>query len=704
MNIKYFHEFKGIDEISNRFEILCNSSTTPELIEATNEPFSIEYLEVKKLEPVQGSQATLKLISERNFQFLDLHTDDMQKYLIKFYRSGQLYWIGYLDSELYNENLTDYAPYAVEFSGADFNILERLKFRNESEKPYTDIASFITQLKRCFDRLGLPFQKIYIGCSTALEGISFSASETALHKLYIQSANFYDEDKEPMSCREVVESILQPLGLMMVQRDASVYIYDLNTIKAGGAMKCYNFDTLSYIGDTAVNVQLGDIGEIGTISTDASLGFEEMINNTTITSSLYADNLKESTELDIKELSDQIEISRPPINSYFYNKSTQIESMNGGIFAVYRGGMSGPYDEGETELGCYAKYEPNPATIMPLFRLKSSKYITKVEPKVEGRYEIYPYIINLSMSAYASSTSQPIMIKGEENIENSEVLKLYCNLYITNDQGQITAYYTTFSGDTYGWVPVSNGVMKQGAFVLWFSKEKSEGSMLDNWVINSNVSTPGRDQAPIPFSSEVEKGILIKPDVSGKLIFEITNKSQIYNPSSGDEVAANKISMLLFDKIDFDIKDQEGKSPSADDYEFKSYINKKVSADYDEVTLKCISANEDRLPVGKGNILKKVGDHYELQLSYTRSGQTNILERLLMCTIHSNFTTKNKVISVDIKMTDNPALRYITYDNVLQSNGMYVTGATLDFHNAKTTIKAVEFSADVDKLSDIPYE
>ena len=46
----------------------------------------------------------------------------------------------------------------------------------------------------------------------------------------------------------------------------------------------------------------------------------------------------------------------------------------------------------------------------------------------------------------------------------------------------------------------------------------------------------------------------------------------------------------------------------------------------------------------------------------------------------------------------------MTYNNVLQSDGMYVTGAILDFSNAKTTIKAVEFSADVDKLSDIPYE
>lgn len=705
MNVKYYHEFKGLDEISNRFEILCNSSTTPKLIEATNEPFRLKYLDVKKLEPVQGSQATLELISESNFQFIDLHTDDMQGYLVKFYRSGQLYWIGFLDSELYNENLTDSAPYAVEFSAADFNILERLKFRNESEKAYTDIASFMTQLKRCFNKLGLPFQKLYIGCSTVPKGINMSASETALHVLHIQSANFYDEDNEPMSCREVVESILQPFGLMMVQRDASVYIYDLNTVKSGGVMKCFNFDTLAYIGDTAVNVLLGDIGEIGTMSTEASLGFEEMINNVTITSSLYADNIKDSIELDEDEFSEKIEISRPQKGSWLYNKSSQIENlMNGGKFAVYSSNSILRYNDRDVIIGCYADYQPSPSNVLPLFRVESQKYITKVEPETESgsndRYNIYPYFINIKASVYASTTAQPLLQEAI-NRDNSEVLKLYCNLYIKNDRDKISAYYDNTSQDS-KWVTVTNDILPQGRFILYYSQEKADSSVLDKWHVNSD-SIKKYDRPNLILVSGYAKGTYLNPDVSGNLIFEITNKSEIGNLA--DKILESKyVSMLLVDKISIDIIDNFGKTPSTDDYEFKSYINKNVESDYDDVILKCISANEEKLPVGKANILKKVVDHYELQLSYTRAGQTNILERLLMSTIHSNFTTKNKVISIDIKMTDNPALRYVTYNNVLQSDGMYITGATLDFHNAKTTINAVEFSADVDKLSDIPYE
>ncbi|KMM33599.1 hypothetical protein ACM15_11315 [Parabacteroides goldsteinii] len=283
-------------------------------------------------------------------------------------------------------------------------------------------------------------------------------------------------------------------------------------------------------------------------------------------------------------------------------------------------------------------------------------------------------------------------------------MKLYCNLYIVDDQDKIIGYYNVLGDSTQKWTLTPNGVIDQGKCVLWFGRENSGGSILDNWEVNANkpgiiVNKPGALPASL-----VGKGIYVNPDLSGRLVFEITNKCEIYDPDSGKMVDAGKIKSILYDKINLDVVNSSGESPSTDDYEFKSYINKKVESDYNDITLKCISANEDKLPVGKANILKKVDNHYELQLSYTRSGQTDILERLLMCTIHSNFTTKNKVISVDIKMTENPALRYVTYDNVLQSDGMYITGATLDFHNAKTTIKAVEFSADVDKLSDIPYD
>lgn len=698
MNIKYWYEFKGLDEVLNRVEILCDGATKPAEIKGADSPFSLKYIDVKKLDPVQGSQVSLRLISKKVFQFIDLHTDDMQDYLVRFYRDGLLYWVGWLDSELYSENLADSPPYPVEFSGADFNVMERLKFRDENEKAYTDIATLLAQLKRCFNKLGLPFQKLYIGCSTTPEGITMSASETALHKLYIQSSNFYDEDNEPMTCREVVESILQPFGLMMVQRDASVYIYDYNTVKIGGVMKCYNFGTLAYIGDTAVDVSLGDISDIGTRSTEASLGFEEMINNVTITSSLYGENQAKDVSITEKTVSGLIDSTLGrDYSQYYYSKHPDAENISGD-FAVFK------RDNESNIEGYRMPYITNPQIITPIFRVRCPMYLIGTDTL---------YYIHLKIQTYVNTRDNPFLTdSGVKDNANSGTIKLHCNFYSTDSSGKILRYYDLVKNNGSQWVDTFDGSLEQGRCILWLSNHEAvTGSALDAWITNANKNNPMSNRMNIETISSAGKGLNVPTNnTNGYLVFEITNKCRIVNPkddtgtSTDNLLAENLVKHILVNDISIELLDREENAISTDDYEFKSYVNKKVSSDYDDVQLKCISANEEKAPIGKANILRKTNSGYELQLSYTRAGQTNILERLLMCGIHSNFATKNKVISVDIKMSDNPALRYTTYKNVIQSDGMYITGATLDFHEAKTTIKAVDFSADVAKLSIIPYD
>lgn len=278
MDIRYYHEFKGQDNILNRFEILTGSLVQAVEVKARADAFSIEYPEVRKLDPVRGSQATMSLISESVFQFVDLHTDDMRGYLVKFYRSGSLYWVGWLDSELYGEELSAVPPYGVTFKASDFNIMERLRYLDASENKYGDIVPLFSHIRRCLDRLGLPFQKLYIGCTTRAEGITWLSTETVLHRLYMMSGNFYDEDGEPMSCREVIEEVLKPFGLMMVQKDANLYIYDYNTVRNGLPLKRFDYATFAFEADETINFSLGNLHDIGFASTDSSYGFEELLS------------------------------------------------------------------------------------------------------------------------------------------------------------------------------------------------------------------------------------------------------------------------------------------------------------------------------------------------------------------------------------------------------------------------------------------
>ena len=197
---------------------------------------------------------------------------------------------------------------------------------------------------------------------------------------------------------------------------------------------------------------------------------------------------------------------------------------------------------------------------------------------------------------------------------------------------------------------------------------------------------------------------LIAPPVSGYLVMRmrysvikrlVLDKEEIF--------PADRVKNILIDHVSMDFENDKGDSLNTDDYEFKSYINKKVASDFEEITLKCISANEDNVPTSKASILKKDGNNYKFQLSFTRSNQTDILERLLMCTVHSNFSQKNERFSVDVKLIGNPALSYLRYSPVL-SGEYLVTGCDLDFRLSIAKLSAVGYSDDTAKLSDIPYD
>lgn len=706
MNVKYYYEFEGTDKVLNRVEMLCNGSVTPEEIKGGASPFILEYPEVKKLEPVQSSGAKLNLISERVFRFLDLHTDDMQGYLIKFYRGGVLYWIGYLDSELYTEDLSASPPYPVEFSASDFNILERLKFQNEEEKKYTDITTLITQLKRCFDRLNLPFLKLYIGCSTTAAGVVLSASETVLHQLYIQSSNFYDEDGEPMDCREVIESILEPFGLVMVQRDACVYIYDYNTIKAGGVMKCYDFSTLAYQGDVAVPGVLGDLSDIGFASTDATLGFEEMINNTVISCSPYSELPFFERRVDKSSLKDSYEKTE---NERYYRELYRAAAgWDYNNFVLYQDKKQ---DSSITGALIIHQKTSRPTPAKPIVGFDLSNYIVGSS---KG------YKLNIKLDVYFNTKINPF--DNEEPVEDSDrtrMASLPCKLFLLdNEENKIKFYNNRFDpkGTWHVTGNPSTAYLEEGGLVLIYTEKNISASrLLNKWVTNSNLPFYEADKATHQGYSEegvydwdLNKGVnvILPPDICGPMRLEILDVITLFDPLNSRVLPypPDKIKDLLINNLIISIVDMNGKEISQVDYEFKSFVNKNVITDFEKKELTVTSCNEEQIPIGKGCILALKDKHFEWQLKYTRGGQTDVLERLLMCTIHSNFTTKNRNISVDIKMTENPAMRYVTYKNIIDSPGMLVKGCSLDFDTAVTRITASDFSEDTALLSGLPYD
>ena len=58
----------------------------------------------------------------------------------------------------------------------------------------------------------------------------------------VRSENFVDEDGEASTLYEVLEGILQPLAVRIVQRAGTIYLYDLNGLYTKGTPKAIQWD------------------------------------------------------------------------------------------------------------------------------------------------------------------------------------------------------------------------------------------------------------------------------------------------------------------------------------------------------------------------------------------------------------------------------------------------------------------------------
>lgn len=254
--MKYVHysgEFLSVAGIRWRVEILLDSpaSVVGEL-EFDAEPLTIEWGEESKEVPVCGSTATLNIVSPGDRSYVNLYTENPTGVRMDVYRNDAPYWSGCLDPEFYEEPYSSAKGYTVSLTFSDFGALDRIRYDLTGKQSIGGIINY------ALDKAGILFKFI------DRRFISGTAEGGDLLRLMVDSSNFYDEDNEAMSLREVLDGILQPLALRMIQRNCVACIYDLNGL--------YNSVTANHIDWQ---------------STDQMLSVDKVYNNAKITWSPY---------------------------------------------------------------------------------------------------------------------------------------------------------------------------------------------------------------------------------------------------------------------------------------------------------------------------------------------------------------------------------------------------------------------------------
>ena len=174
----------------------------------------IEWGEVGKLDPVAGSSLTLTLLSESDREFLWLWQVEVGTVRCDVYRNGSLYWSGVLDTELYEEPYTWVSDYEVAVTFSDLAVLDRLKWSGEGLWTVRGV------IDHCISECGVNVSGLQLQHSLCSYSSGNDDTPIDLSTLKVNAANFYDEDGEAMTLREVLEAVLQPLALRLCFRAA----------------------------------------------------------------------------------------------------------------------------------------------------------------------------------------------------------------------------------------------------------------------------------------------------------------------------------------------------------------------------------------------------------------------------------------------------------------------------------------------------
>lgn len=222
--INYRGEFLSVAGIRWRVEILLNTlALVRRTLEFDANPLTIEWGEESKEVPVCGSTATLNIISPGDRSYIGLYTEDPAGVRMDVYREGVLYWSGCLDPEFYEEPYSSAKGYTVSLTFSDFGSLDRLRYTHQGKKTLGEIV------RSAVDTLDIKYLDIDTSLVSGWSQYGL-AVRAELLDLNVDSANFYDEDGEAMSLRDVITGVLQPLALRMVQRAGKIWVYDINAL------------------------------------------------------------------------------------------------------------------------------------------------------------------------------------------------------------------------------------------------------------------------------------------------------------------------------------------------------------------------------------------------------------------------------------------------------------------------------------------
>lgn len=678
LGIRYKSEFYGKDGIVWRAEILQDGygGTEPVEFDVPEEsPLTIEWPERDKLEPLQCSNATLKLISNSDRQFIDLYSVDVGEIRLDVYRAGVLYWSGVLDTELYEEPYSTQNGYEVMLTFSDFSCLDRFDWTG------TGLISIYEIITSCLEMCGVHYNSIIKKISTQ---ISQYGSVLTLDEVRVQQENFYDEEGIALTAQEVLEAVLTPFALRMIQKAGSIYVYDLNAIYSEQASPVvWDSDNSVLSADKMYNnvkVTFSPYGDAemmkGSVKEDKSLTAES--GGILIRQDYGRDNYGSLTALEgfrlhyNETLESNMELSGGA--KFFQISPIYSASEDNGIIASLKRGDYPVSVDGDSntvvkqqliapsDCGTLANGNVRTATIIKCprvylgytsFRRMDYKLRINLDLLFDVRYNPFEEASdNNDNKQYKSGLK-----KHDGPYQN---MQDWCNygyvpikLTLEDENGNALMHYEnykTLESSSYK----NLGSWKSGA-ASWgqaylcyydFDDRKSKCGF-GGWQTNKQIIGYYRDDLPKKWKSMDDGEFIDLPSQGGYLVLEIGKGIHQFDYEREVKDIYKFVRYVMYRNPAITLCRKNCTEVEIEDIEDSAWLNKSAREELTIDTIIGTCGQTHGVPNAKGQLFDK---SHNIYTSFYRAGLTARLERLLIGTAYSQYASRHDVLAGTVKL------------------------------------------------------
>ncbi|RHJ76218.1 hypothetical protein [Parabacteroides sp. AM08-6] len=694
---RYTAKFRDLYQVLYDVEIWQESGKAfvIEEIQLAREAVTIEWAKLDKLVPIRSSAATLKVLCHEDRKFTDLYTTSIKSIRLDIYRNGSLYWSGTIDTELYEEPYYTPKGYVVTLTFSDFSVLDRIKYQE---------TGFIL-LKDLLDKLvfetGINTGGVITHLSTKMGHIDFVG---ILDGINLLSENFYDEDGEANTLKDVLEYILTPLTAHIQQKNGNIHVFDINQIVTEetkpvkwvrkdsilGFDKIYNNVNLTFSPYDVADLIKSEIPE-------DDFPVDSQMTNTVVR--VNYENLGTSSEQPIgftiyiaAERGDNVYTLTDPTARYFNIQSVYSgEPSRGVAWTIFPRDISFV----NAAISCFSEGNPNGTHVKgEMFRLKKQPYI--------GYYSTNDYLLKISLDFLFDVRYNPFEQAGKYNEQgNWDKLQSWSNyayvpvMITLRDRDGIAKYHyvnnSVFNHIGYNvegkWV---KGESTWGdAYLCYYDvNDRYKASGLGGWQTNRQITGVWGDDFPEAITRRGTGEYIPLPPAAGWLDIRvgvgIIQHNQYINWTEEDIYSLTR--WVLYKDLSVEIVDKYGKSVNLTDQVHTAWMDKNAAEKYELTTH--IGTSSACSPAARGLMFMAYSDGIVTELH--RNGITAGVEELAIGTIYSQFASRKNKLTGTVMIV--PEFTVLSDNNTL---GKFML--TYEYQNlsaATSDISMVEIEAD----------